>query len=592
MVRRLVVVLAGVVLCPLPAPAGAMPKVANRCVAIPRVAGGPFHFKPSGLGTFLIAGRDGELLGGPRAEWLVDSRGRRGVRLVPRGGGRAISVRRLRRVRTCRRFPEAELGATGRPFRGPRRGPVRGFADPHMHLAAELRAGGRVIAGSSYDRFGIAEALGRDADVHGEDGGMDITGNLLRSGSPTGTHDTHGWPTFTGWPTFDTYTHHQIYYRWLQRAWLAGWRLIGAQIIEDAPLCEIEPSRSHSCDETETAELQVERLRGLEDYVDAQAGGRGRGWLRIVASPGEARRVIRRGKLAVFLAFESSNPFGCALRQGAAQCDRAGIDRGIERLGALGIRSMFLAHWVDNALAGAALEGGDKGSFIAAMQVSYTGAPFVTGPCPHPGQGEEPEGTGALTGPQCNAKGLTELGAYAVGRMMDRHMLIEVDHLSERAREQVLALAEARGYPLVSSHTGTGGKWDDSELRRLQAVGGFAAATLDDAVKLPDKVLALRRLGFANVGLATDIGGFSSLPAPDKEHPLTYPFLCQAGDVRLTRQRTGERTFDLNTDGVAHYGLLPDLLALTRQQPRGAEAVDDLFGSAEAYLRMWERAGA
>jgi microsomal dipeptidase-like Zn-dependent dipeptidase len=554
------------------------------------VAGGPFHFKPSGLGTYLISARDGKLLGGPQAEWLIDSHGRGGVRIVPRGGGRALRVRRLRVVRTCTRFPEADVGATGRPFRGPRRGPVRGFADPHMHLAAELRAGGRVIAGSSYDRFGIPAALGRDADVHGEDGGMDITGNLLRSGSPTGTHDTHGWPTFTGWPTFDTYTHHQIYYRWLERAWRAGWRLIGAQVIEDAPLCEIEPSRSHSCDETETAELQVERLRGLEDYVDAQAGGRGRGWLRIVTSPGEARRVIRRGKLAVFLAFESSDPFGCALRQGMPQCDRAGIDRGIERLRALGIRSMFLAHWVDNALAGAALEGGDKGSFIAAMQVSYTGAPFVTGPCPHPGQGDEPAGTGALTGPQCNAKGLTELGEYAVGRMMDRHMLIEVDHLSERARERVLALAEARGYPLVSSHTGTGGRWDESELRRLQALGGFAAATLDDAVKLPDKVLAFRRLGFASVGLATDIGGFAALPAPDKDHRLEYPFLCQAGDVRLARQRTGERTFDINTDGVAHYGLLPDLLALTKQQPRGAEAVDDLFGSAEAYLRMWEGA--
>ena len=38
-------------------------------------------------------------------------------------------------------------------------------------------------------------------------------------------------------------------------------------------------------------------------------------------------------------------------------------------------------------------------------------------------------------------------------------MLIEADHLSEKARAQVLAMAEARRYPLVSSHNGTGGAW-------------------------------------------------------------------------------------------------------------------------------------
>ncbi|HEX8083969.1 MAG TPA: hypothetical protein VF529_06725 [Solirubrobacteraceae bacterium] len=369
-----------------------------------------------------------------------------------------------------------------------------------------------------------------------------------------------------------------------------GVRLAGAMVVEDEPLCAIEPAKSHSCDETETAELQVERLRGLQDYVDAQAGGRGRGWFRIVEGPAAARRAIRAGKLAVVLGFESSNPFGCHERQGGAQCDRAQIDAGIERIHDLGIRTLFVAHWVDNALAGAALEGGDKGAFIAGMQLSHTGRPFVTGDCPHPGQGEEPAGTGPLVGRQCNTKGLTELGEYAVRRLMDRHMLIEVDHLSEWARDRVLAIAEERRYPLVSSHTGTGGTWDQSELRRLFAVGGFASATLDSATKLPEKVLAFRELGGASVGLSTDTGGFAALPAPEPEARLTYPFRSFEGGVEFARQRTGERTFDLNTDGMAHYGLLPDLLALMRTQPRGGEALGALFGSAEAYLRTWERA--
>ena len=51
-------------------------------------------------------------------------------------------------------------------------------------------------------------------------------------------------------------------------------------------------SRQH---EIEQLKLQIARLRGLQNYVDAQSGGRGRGWFRLVYSPGQARRVIARG---------------------------------------------------------------------------------------------------------------------------------------------------------------------------------------------------------------------------------------------------------------------------------------------------------
>jgi microsomal dipeptidase-like Zn-dependent dipeptidase len=172
--------------------------------------------------------------------------------------------------------------------------------------------------------------------------------------------------------------------------------------------------------------------------------------------------------------------------------------------------------------------------------------------------------------------------------MMDEHMLIEVDHLSEWAREQVLAIAEERHYPLVSSHTGTGGLWTADELKRLFALGGFATATIDDAAKMPGKILAF---GGEPVGLGSDTGGFNALPAPDTAaKPLRYPFRSFDRHVRFSRQRTGTRTFDLNADGMAHYGLLPDLLADVRRRKSGKAALGVLFGSAEGYLRTWERA--
>jgi hypothetical protein len=367
--------------------------------------------------------------------------------------------------------------------------------------------------------------------------------------------------------------------------------LLGTQIIEDEPLCNIEPRRSHSCDETATIELEVRQLHELQDYIDAQYGGRGRGFFRLVYDPLAARRVIERGKLAVIVGVESSDPFGCSQHNGQPQCTRDDIDRGIALMHRLGIRTIFPAHWVDNALAGAAIEGGDKGTFISAMNVSYTGGPFQTGPCPHPDQGEEV----ALQGRQCNSRGLSDLGDYAIRRLMDKHMLIEADHLSEWARQQVLAIAEERHYPIVSSHTNTGGLWTPDELRRLYGVGGFAVARVDEAAALPDKILAFRRYRSTNptfgVGMGTDTGGFNSLPGP-QPGPLSYPFRPYRGHVLFSRQRTGTKAYDVNTDGVAHYGLLPDLLAAVQRQPRGREALGLLYHSAEAYVEMWERASA
>jgi microsomal dipeptidase-like Zn-dependent dipeptidase len=513
---------------------------------------------------------------------------------------------------------EAEVGATGAPFRGTdASGAVRGYVDAHLHITANQRAGGRVIYGEPFDPRGIEAALGDDASEHGPDGSADITGNLLRSGLPFGTHDTHGWPTFVGWPTFDTMTHQQSYYVWLQRAWMSGLRLVVAQTVEDEPFCRIEPVRSHSCSEPVAIRLQIRTLRALERYVDGKSGGAGRGWFRLVFSPAQARRVIARGKLAVIIGIESSDPLGCSESMGTPACTAAQVDRRLDQFRRLGVRTMFVAHWIDNAFAGAALEADAKGAFINIFNRLQTGAWFTTAACPEAGEGEEVRtltqgelqvlagffpGTQAIAdegmpaypaGRQCNARGLTALGRHLIRAMMARHMLIEIDHLSERARESVLRMAEAARYPLVSSHTDTGGTWTTRDLRRLYVVGGFATARPDTAGPLASRILQLSRLAPGGVGLGTDTGGFAALPGPRADaaqNPLPYPFRSFDGHVRFTRERTGERVFDLNTDGVAHYGLFADLLADMQRTRRGTAALRVLFRSAEAYLETWQRA--
>jgi hypothetical protein len=181
--------------------------------------------------------------------------------------------------------------------------------------------------------------------------------------------------------------------------------------------------------------------------------------------------------------------------------------------------------------------------------------------------------------------------------MMKLHMIIEADHMSDRARDRLLRIAAARHYPVVSGHNGTGGAWTRGELRRLYSVGGIAATTLGTA---PELIRSIDRFaGFGHgrrrfgVPMGSDVGGFASLPGPSgATTPLRYPFKAFRGDVTFHRQRTGRRGFDLNTDGVAHYGLLADLIADVQRRPGGPRALRTLFHSAEAYLDMWRRTGA
>ena len=422
----------------------------------PRGRAESFYLKPTDLRTYLLQDEDGRLLGeaggqaeraatpGPSTEWAIEPAKPKGafiLRSTASGGllnaapGRleisatgpeSRSRFRFHAATGCRAYPEARTFASGTPpqrVRGD--GTLFGFADMHVHLTAEFRAGGRVVHGGLFDRFGITRALGGDEDDHGPDGSLDVTGNLLRTGLPVGTHDTSGWPSFAGWPERGTYTHQQVYYGWLKRTWKAGERLAVAQTVEDEALCEIEPLRSHSCDEMDTVELQVDRIRALERYVDAQSGGRGRGWLRIVDSPAEARRVIAEGKLAVLIGVEASSALGCSEFLGAPQCDEHDIDRGLDRLERLGVSSLFIAHWVDNGFAGAALQSGPR---ARSSRLSSGGN---RPPLRHHTMRGRGRGGG-----RCNRKGLTDLGAHLVRELIDRGLLIEVDHLSQSARRR------------------------------------------------------------------------------------------------------------------------------------------------------------
>jgi hypothetical protein len=155
------------------------------------------------------------------------------------------------------------------------------------------------------------------------DDGFEILGvldNLLATGSPVNQHATDGWPTFSYWPNPRSQTHHQTYYVWMKRAWMGGQRIMVNHFVANEVICQVWPLKEHDCDEMESVKLQRQLLLDLEEYVDAQEGGPGKGWFRIVYDSATAREVIADGKLAVVMGIENEKLFNCGEFMGMPEC--------------------------------------------------------------------------------------------------------------------------------------------------------------------------------------------------------------------------------------------------------------------------------
>src|SRR3712207_7427704 len=102
----------------------------------------------------------------------------------------------------------------------------------------------------------------------------------------------------------------------------------------------------------DTVRLEHQRIHELQDYIDAQYGGPGLGWFRIVDDPFEARRIMNAGKLAVVLGIEVSVLFDCGVRLGMPTCTKEQIDERLDEVYDMGVRQMELVNKFDNGLSG------------------------------------------------------------------------------------------------------------------------------------------------------------------------------------------------------------------------------------------------
>jgi hypothetical protein len=606
------------------------------------LAGTPTYFQATDLGDYLLydAGRRFVTAGGKRASapgrttvWTARMSGGRftftnnGSPLTI-GGANAFA---LARTSGCATYPESQIDVSGRPHAGvtPYQ-EVRGYVDAHTHGMAFEFLGGAAHCGKPWDRYGAPYAL-VDCPDHTATGGYGGVLESVLSGQPH--HDPVGWPTFKDWPAPESLTHEGTYYRWLERSWRGGQRIFVNLLVENDQLCKVYPLKKSleyaKCDDMESIRRQANDMREMQDYIDAQAGGPGKGFYRIVTNPFQARKVVNAGKMAVIMGMETSVPFGCTMKLDIAQCDIGDIDRELDSLQRMGLRQVELVNKFDNALSGVAGDNGAVGVAVNAANFLETGSFWDMRHC-EPADGEShdrdqvaaPEISAqqqdALFGAvgqlfdalhtalplygrahHCNARGLTTLGEHTIAALAKRHMIFDPDHMSVKARAAALDQIDDLGYHgVVSSHS-----WSTPDsYPRIYQEGGFITPYAGDSTGFVEKWR--KHLGWADkryywgIGYGADMNGLGAQGDPrgtDVANPVTYPFKGLGG-VTIDKQHAGQRVYDINADGVAQYGLYPDWIqdltkvADSQRRGDGAKIEDDMARGAEAYLQMWERA--
>jgi len=623
-----------------------------------------FFFKPTSFSNFLLTDKDGRYLAshlpaeisagryaGQFAEWqltAVDD-GNFGYQYQFHGNGLNMNLRhnysggglyffdllnltnrnsetRFKFVpqTDCTPFPEATVNVSGdrESLKGNVADPVRGYVDPHTHISSYEFMGGKMMHGKPFHRWGVEEALNDSSVVHGPDGSLDIIGNLYAYNDVNKRYDTRGWPDFPWWPNRQQLSHSGYYYKWIERAYLSGLRLMVTDIVENEVLCKVQSTvnpaswvNPNSCDTMDSIRLQIQRLYEMQDYIDAQSGGPNKGFFRIVTSSEQAREVIANGQLAVLMGVEASETFNCGL---ADNCNRNTVEATLNELYDLGIRTIYPTHKFDNQIGGSRVEDG----FINVGQLLASGRFFETKECEAETHGNHFSSGFPLIGDvpvikdilgvaglspeydenieHCNKHGITELGVYLVNRMIDKNMLIELDHASADTATAVMDIVEARNYSgVISSHSwmnsaGDGGLHNNT--KRLIHSGGIVAPYNSDANSLSGSISRyldeVEQTPYLNgVGFGTDMSGLGGQAGPRSNastEPLEYPYTSEFGLV-FDQQIAGNRTFDLNQEGIAQYGLVADHLQDIREQAP-SRIYESVMNSAEAYLQMWQRA--
>jgi len=556
---------------------------------------------------------------------------------------------------------------------------LSGWVDLHTHPMVNLAFGGKLIHGGvdvgsllpadnacnkGVRATAIDHALGDDRPSHGGWNlltfpcGDDLRQLLIHefqqgNAALTTASPARGFPDFLDWPKWNDITHQKMWFEWIRRARDGGLRVMVALATNNKTLADamsggspITGTADGATDDKSSANLQ---LAEMEAFVKRHPD-----FMEIAYGSADIQRIVQANKIAVVLGVEVDN-LGNFTSSPVATLPPAAarllVAAEIQRLYDAGARYIFPIHVLDNAFGGTAIyehgfnvsnlrESGhywdiecadvsddithtyQLGTDVLENILKSTVSLIKLGidPFRHPGAPPVcPGGLPGKSGGHRNALGLTPVGVMAVEEMMRRGMIIDIDHMSQKAADATLTIAESFGYPVVSGHTGIRGlAGSDAEnartpaqmarISRLHGMFGLGSdgASASGWARLYQS--AMRNMGYLNpdttkatyengaVSFGTDLNGLVKGPQPGGGNRVQYgPAFPMSSSVM--------KSWNYNTEGVAHYGMLPDFLMDVRTAPSdgyvtggapvgvaGDELVGHhLFRSANYFWQMWAR---
>jgi microsomal dipeptidase-like Zn-dependent dipeptidase len=556
---------------------------------------------------------------------------------------------------------------------------LKGWADLHTHPMIHLAFGGKLIYGAPdlqtqvptnhacqnmLPAGSLPEALGDDRPTHG---GHDflhfpcgdeirraVIGELQKgnSGALTTVANSSapaaGFPTFNTWPAWNDITHQKMWWEWIKRARDGGLRVMVALATNNRTLADsVVGPGDMPTDDVSSADLQLDNIRMFV--------ARHSDFMAIAYSSADLKTIVESNRIAVVLGAEIDNIGNLNQYRFNPEPQLYGMAvSAIQHLYDKGVRYIFPIHVTDNVFGGTAIyqpmfnvanfremghfwqvecsirgdgidgryPGGGLGleTTIAAMvklRWDPRNQPPVSPGCPQPGHPEQGVG-------HRNAQGLTSVGALAIMEMMRRGMIIDIDHMSHRAVEQALTIAERNDYPVNSGHSciriGSSNMENcrsTEQLHRIAALHGMFGLGTDGVHAYTwsrQYQAAMNYMGYKHdaaykngaIAFGTDLNGLVKGPPPGNAGTINR--VAYSAQWPMSSFPGTPKSWNYNTEGVAHYGMLPDFIMDVRTSPvdpnlgnapdgpygvSGQDLVDNhLQRSADYFWHMWEQSEA
>lgn len=544
-------------------------------------------------------------------------------------------------------------------------GALKGYADLHIHMFGEAMFGGGWLHGvANHGDYKVALRrcsgnLDRTDHAATRFGPLNefLSGNGVTDGD-AGWHwgkrrgwDERGWPFrqehWEHWPSWDAIAHQQVWQGHLKEAHLQGLTLAVVSAVDFRPMCEVMENRkaqfmkSGRCNEYTAIKWQLQeanRFAAANDWVD------------IALSPAHAREIIAAGRLAIVLSVESTEPFD----------NRADWQNVLDEYMSLGVRTFQMGGHINSAFSGATvmnkaynamqwienyfrngqcfdINGGTRCKYDDITLVDMVGILET-----NPRNGFTCRNAAGQIG-ECNAGagytnevGLTAQGVQLAHALMDRHMAIDIAHMSERAVADLYAVAQTRQKralysshshfraQLIGSDANMANQTQEKPLTQLhinviKSTGGMAGLRTgpDYAATYAPSGVANTCVGSArsfaqslawgvdqglNLAWASDLNGFIQQMVPrtgdegcrgtSQRDGQSYSWVAPPANVSDGLGNFAYPSAEYRTwyqrQGFGHIGLLRPVFEDLRMLGLAQRYLDNLGSSTENFVRMWE----